>query len=86
MKKSLLSLAVVGLTAWTSQAQAETVLTVSSWLPPSHTASMAQKEWCDLLENNTKGRIKCNILPRGVTPAPGTYDAVRDYVLARATR
>ena len=78
MKKSLLSLAVVGLTAWTSQAQAETVLTVSSWLPPTHTASMAQKEWCDLLENNTKGRIKCNILPRGVTPAPGTYDAVKN--------
>jgi TRAP-type C4-dicarboxylate transport system substrate-binding protein len=39
---------------------------------------MAQKEWCDLLTDNTKGRIKCNILPRGVTPAPGTYDAIKN--------
>ena len=78
MKKLLLSASVLAMVAWTSQAQAETVLTVSSWLPPTHTASMAQKEWCDLLESNTKGRIKCNILPRGVTPAPGTYDAVKN--------
>ena len=57
---------------------AQTVLTVSSWLPPTHTASMAQKEWCDLLEKNTAGKMKCNILPRGVSPAPGTYDAVKN--------
>ena len=78
MKKTLLSVAVVALAGLTGQAQAETVLTVSSWLPPSHSLSMAQKEWCDLLEANTKARIKCNILPRGVTPAPGTYDAVKN--------
>ncbi len=53
-----------------SSASAQTVLTVSSWLPPTHTLSMAQKEWCDLLEKNTTGKIKCNILPRGVTAAP----------------
>ena len=78
MKKSLLSLSVAALAGLAGSVQAQTVLTVSSWLPPSHTASMAQKEWCDLLEANTKGRIKCNILPRGVTPAPGTYDAVKN--------
>ena len=78
MKKTLISMAAVALTSLTGLAQAQTVLTVSSWLPPTHTASMAQKEWCDLLTENTKGRIKCNILPRGVTPAPGTYDAVKN--------
>ena len=78
MKKSYLPLAILAFAAFTAPVQAQTVLTVSSWLPPTHTASMAQKEWCDLLENNTKGRIKCNILPRGVTPAPGTYDAVKN--------
>ena len=57
---------------------AQTVLTVSSWLPPTHTLSMAQKEWCDLLEKNTTGKMKCNILPRGVTAAPGTFDAVKN--------
>ncbi len=59
-------------------AGAETVLTVSSWLPPTHTLSMAQKEWCDLLEKNTAGGIKCKILPRGVTAAPGTFDAIKN--------
>ena len=57
---------------------AQTVLTVSSWLPPTHTASKAQKEWCDLLEKNTAGKMKCNMLPRGVSPAPGTYDAIKN--------
>jgi len=78
MKKTLISIAAIALTGLSGLAQAQTVLTVSSWLPPTHTASMAQKEWCDLLTENTKGRIKCNILPRGVSPAPGTYDAIKN--------
>ena len=78
MKKSLLSMACVAAGMLSFGVQAQTVLTASSWLPPTHTASMAQKEWCDLLETNTQGRIKCNILPRGVSPAPGTYDAVKN--------
>ena len=59
-------------------AGAQTVLTVSSWLPPTHGMSMAQKEWCALLEKNTTGKMKCNILPRGVTNAPGTFDAIKN--------
>ncbi|MDI1238547.1 MAG: TRAP transporter substrate-binding protein [Polaromonas sp.] len=66
------------LTVCSGLASAQTVLTVSSWLPPTHTLSMAQKEWCDLLEKNTAGKMKCNILPRGVTAAPGTMDAVKN--------
>ena len=57
---------------------AQTVLTVSTWVPPTHTLSTAQKEWCDLLEKNTSGKMKCNILPRSVTAATGTYDAVKN--------
>jgi TRAP-type C4-dicarboxylate transport system substrate-binding protein len=57
---------------------AQTVFTVSSWLPPSHTTSTTQKNWCDLLEKESSGRMKCNILPKGVVAAPGTFDAVRD--------
>ena len=78
MKKNLISLSLAAVAGLAGTVQAQTILTASSWLPPTHTASMAQKEWCDLLEANTKGRIKCNILPRGVTPAPGTYDAVKN--------
>jgi TRAP-type C4-dicarboxylate transport system substrate-binding protein len=57
---------------------AQTVLTVSTWLPPTHGMSMAQKEWCDLLEKTSTGKMKCNILPRGVANPPGTYDAIKN--------
>ena len=57
---------------------AQTVFTASSWVPPTHTLSTAQKEWCDALEKESAGRMKCNILPKGVSAAPGTFDAVRD--------
>jgi TRAP-type transport system periplasmic protein len=39
---------------------------------------MSQKEWCDLLEKNTSGKMKCNILPRGVVAPPGTFDAIKN--------
>jgi len=57
---------------------AQTVFSVSSWVPPTHTLSMAQKNWCDELEKESAGRMKCNILPKAVAAAPGTFDAVRD--------
>ncbi|MEY2622344.1 MAG: hypothetical protein RIT26_2164 [Pseudomonadota bacterium] len=78
MKRSLtLILAGAGL----SLAQAQTVLTTSSWVGPTHTLSLAQKEWCDTLEKNTSGRVKCNILPRAPVAAPGTLDAVKNGLL-----
>jgi TRAP-type transport system periplasmic protein len=61
-----------------SSANAQTVLTASSWLPPTHTLSETQKEWCNLLEQKTTGKVKCNILPRGVAAPPATFDAVRN--------
>jgi TRAP-type transport system periplasmic protein len=78
MNRLSLSLAAAATATACSLAGAQTVLTVSSWLPPSHSLSMAQKEWCDLLEKNTSGKIKCNILPRGVSAPPGTLDAVKN--------
>ncbi len=59
-------------------AGAQTVLTASSWVPPTHALSTAQKEWCDLLEKNTSGKMKCNFLPRAVSAPPGTYDAIKN--------
>ena len=54
------------------------MLTVSSWVPPTHGLTVAQKEWCDALTAKTANRVRCNILPRAVTPAPGTFDAVKN--------
>jgi TRAP-type transport system periplasmic protein len=77
MRLHQISLATFALATGVS-ASAQTVLTVSSWVPPTHTLSMAQKEWCDLLEKNTSGKMKCNILPRAVSAPPGTFDAVKN--------
>jgi TRAP-type transport system periplasmic protein len=76
MKRPLFFLAAAAVLSMPAAAQ--TVLTVSSWLPPTHGMSQAQKEWCDLLEKNTAGKMKCNILPRGVANPPGTYDAIKN--------
>lgn len=78
MKRLSLSLVATAAFLAAPLAGAQTVLTVSTWLPPTHGMSMAQKEWCDLLEKNTAGKMKCNILPRGVTNAPGTFDAIKN--------
>ena len=77
MKLKAIAFAALATTAGFA-AQAQTVITASSWLPPTHTLSMAQKEWCDLLEKNTAGKMKCNILPRAVSAPPGTFDAVKN--------
>ena len=78
MKKSLISLSIAALAGLTGTAQAQTVLTASTWLPPGHPATLAQKEWCDMLTANTQGRVKCNLLPRAVSAPPGTFDAVKN--------
>ena len=64
--------------AFSGGAAAQTVLTASSWLPPTHALTETQKEWCSLLEQKTAGKIKCNLLPRGVAAPPATFDAVRN--------
>ena len=72
-----LSLAMAALAGGVA-AQAQTVLTVSSWLPPAHILSETQKDWGAQLEQKTAGKAKCNILPRAVAAPPGTFDAVRN--------
>jgi len=59
-------------------AAAQTVLTLSTWVPPAHTLSTGQVEWCELVAAKVPGKIKCNALPRAVSGAPGTFDAVRN--------
>lgn len=59
-------------------AQAQTVLTASSWVPPTHLLAETQKAWCAELEKKTAAQLKCNILPRAVAAPPGTFEAVRN--------
>lgn len=62
----------------TAAASAQTVLTVSSWVPPTHLLSEQMKSWCGQLEAKSAGKMKCNTLPRAVAAPPGTFDAVRN--------
>lgn len=78
MKRNLLSMAAAAALFGAGAAGAQTVLTLSSWVPPTHSLTIAQKEWCELVEKNAKGKIKCNVLPRGVAAPPGTLDAIKN--------
>ncbi len=59
-------------------AQAQTTLTLSSWLPPSHATTRALVDWAKEVEKASNGRIRHTLLAKGVSAPAGTYDAVRD--------
>ena len=59
-------------------AWSQVTITMSSWVPPAHTLTETQKEWCELLAQKAAGKVKCQQLPRAVAAAPGTFDAVRN--------
>ena len=72
---SLMGLSALAGAAW---AQQPITLTLSSWVPPAHTLTETQKEWCEMLAQKAGGKVKCQQLPRAVSAPPGTFDAVRN--------
>ncbi|SLN70996.1 TRAP transporter substrate-binding protein [Oceanibacterium hippocampi] len=79
MKKYLLPvLSAIGLLGLSGAASAETVLTVSRWVPAGHLMSHAMLDWCGKVKDATSGRVSCEMLPKGVAPPAQTFDAVRD--------
>ena len=77
MKRFAFPLAAAAVLA-ASPVAAQTTITLSSWVPPTHALTLAQSEWCELAAKNSGGKIKCNLLPRAVAAPPGTFDAVRN--------
>lgn len=71
-------LAAACLLAFTGAASAQVTLTITSWVPPSHLLTRALADWCGEVSKATEARVKCNLLPKSVAPAPATFDAVRD--------
>jgi len=57
---------------------AQTTITVSNWLPPGGVTGVALGKWCDSLDKESKGTMKCNTLAKPVSSPPGTFDAIRD--------
>lgn len=59
-------------------AQAQTTITFSSWVPPTHHLTIWQQKWAADVEKATGGRVKFQSLPKAPAAAPGTFDAVKD--------
>ncbi len=57
---------------------AETVLTMSSWVGPTHHLTVTLQQWAKDAENATNGRVKFRMLPKHPSAPPGAFDSVRD--------
>jgi TRAP-type transport system periplasmic protein len=73
-----LALAAAAACVFTAPAQAQTTLTFSSWVPPTHHLTIWQANWAAEVEKATGGRVKFQSLPKAPAAPPGTFDAVRD--------
>src|SRR3954451_21902809 len=57
---------------------AQTTLTYSSWVPPTHHLTIWQANCAAQVEKAADGRVKDQGLPKAPAAPPGTFDAVRD--------
>jgi TRAP-type C4-dicarboxylate transport system substrate-binding protein len=62
-----------------STATAQTKLTMSSWVSPTHPLTKnVLAVWGEQVEKATNGRVKLQMLPKHPSAPPGTFDAVKD--------
>jgi len=60
-------------------ALAQTTLTMSSWVSPTHhITAVVLQGWATEAEKATNGRVKFQMLPKHPSAPPGTFDAVQD--------
>src|SRR5438067_3914453 len=64
--------------ALATASHAQTTLTYSSWVPPTHHLTVWQANWAAQAEKATGGRVKFQSLPKAPAAPPGTFDAVRE--------
>ena len=73
------ALALVMLAGWSPAAQAQTTMTMSSWVSPQHLLTKdVLAVWAQNVEKATDGRVKFQMLAKHPSAAPGTFDAVKD--------
>ena len=71
--------ALTALVGFSPAAQAQTTLTMSSWVSPQHLLTKdVLAVWAQNVEKATNGRVKFQMLAKHPSAAPGTFDAVRD--------
>ena len=85
MRKVFKHLALTGAMALAmgfNTASAQTVLTMSSWVGPSHPLTRdVLGGWAAAVEKATNGRVKMQMLAKHPVAAQGTFDGVRDGVM-----
>jgi TRAP-type transport system periplasmic protein len=76
---AIVAVGLAALACWYSAAQAQTTMTMSSWVPPSHSLTKdVLAVWAQNVEKATNGRVKLQMLPKHPSAPPGTFDAVKD--------
>ncbi|WP_244467951.1 TRAP transporter substrate-binding protein [Nitratireductor soli] len=83
-RRELLKLAAAlpATAAFPYAARAETLLRMSSWLPPQHVLHKdVMQVWAKEVTEASNGRLRINTLPKPVTAPPGTFDAVADGIV-----
>ncbi|WP_295522437.1 TRAP transporter substrate-binding protein [Limnohabitans sp. Rim8] len=85
MRKVFKHLALTGAMALAmgfNTASAQTVLTMSSWVGPSHPLTRdVLGGWATAVEKATNGRVKMQMLAKHPVAPQGTFDGVRDGVM-----
>ena len=77
--RAIAPLAVASIAGWSPTASAQTTMTMSSWVSPSHPLTKnVVVVWGEQMEKATNGRIKFQMLPKHPSAPPGTFDAVKD--------
>ncbi len=84
MGRKVLSAAAIAamLSIGASASAQETVLTMSSWLPPSHPiVEGMMKPWAEAVEEATEGRVVVQILDAPLGPPPAHFDLAADGIV-----
>jgi len=81
MKLKKIAATATAIALFSSAAFADTVLTMNSWLPPTH-PQVAELfvPWAADIEKVTEGRVKINILPAPLGPPPAAFDLAKNGI------
>ncbi len=79
VRRLILAALVGGIVTAAQPVSAQTTLTMSSWVSPTHhITAVVLQGWANEVEKVTGGRVKFRMLPKHPSAPPGTFDAVRD--------
>jgi len=81
MKLKKIAATSTAIALFSGAAFADTVLTMNSWLPPTH-PQVAELfvPWAADIEKATEGRVKINILPAPLGPPPAAFDLAKNGI------